>query len=89
MPDKDEHAVASVLKFDASTRQAVLVALIGWGTQQERASARDAGFDFHLTNPASPASVEEILASVQAGRGDAQPAGGRRNAFAYLPDRPS
>lgn len=70
MPDLDGHAVARALKSDPSIRQAVLVALTGWGTSQDRARAGEAGFDFHLTKPASPESVQQILASVQSSRGD-------------------
>ncbi len=71
MPDVDGYAVARALKSDPSARQAVLVALTGWGTSEDRARAGEAGFDFHLTKPASPASVEQILASLQSSRGDA------------------
>jgi len=38
-----------------------LVALTGWGAEQDRQQAHAAGFDAHLTKPADLASVERLL----------------------------
>jgi CheY-like chemotaxis protein len=38
-----------------------LVALTGWGTQDDRQRTRDACFDRHLTKPAELPAVEELL----------------------------
>ncbi len=65
MPQMDGYEVARALRSDASNAQTLLVALTGWGTDEDRARAIDAGFDFHLTKPVGPAEVEDLLASVQ------------------------
>jgi two-component system CheB/CheR fusion protein len=40
----------------------VVVALTGWGQEQDKRAARHAGFDAHLTKPADPAALERLLA---------------------------
>lgn len=39
-----------------------LVAITGWGQDHDRARARDAGFDAHLTKPAEPDAVLAVIA---------------------------
>jgi CheY-like chemotaxis protein len=66
MPGKDGYQVARELRAQEATRDAVLVALTGWGAQEDRARSRDAGFDHHLTKPAGLAAVESVLAQIAA-----------------------
>jgi CheY-like chemotaxis protein len=40
-----------------------LVALTGWGAEDDRARSRAAGFDHHLLKPAFPEQIRAILAS--------------------------
>jgi len=47
------------------SRRAVLIAFTGWGQETDRARAREAGFDHHLTKPADP---DELLAIIEAWR---------------------
>jgi hypothetical protein len=35
----------------------------GWGQDRDQRRAREAGFDHHLTKPAEPGSVEDVIAS--------------------------
>ena len=49
-----------------------LVAVTGWGAEDDRRRSREAGFDAHLLKPAMPAQVAAILARTSAnaaGRG--------------------
>ena len=64
MPGKDGYEVARELRASPHTRQAVLVALTGWGAKDDRARSRRAGFDHHLTKPAALEAVDELLARV-------------------------
>jgi PAS domain S-box-containing protein len=64
MPGKDGYAVAREMRQLMAMRNTILVALTGWGAQEDRARSRDAGFDHHLTKPASLASVEALLAQI-------------------------
>jgi len=66
MPGKDGYQVAREMRTLPGMADAVLVALTGWGAQEDRARSRNAGFDHHLTKPASLASVEALLAEIAA-----------------------
>jgi DNA-binding response OmpR family regulator len=60
MPGADGYQVARALRSgDASSPK--LVALTGWGQEQDRSRALAAGFDHHLTKPADPQSVHELI----------------------------
>jgi DNA-binding response OmpR family regulator len=42
----------------ANTR---LVALTGWGQEEDRRHTTEAGFDYHLTKPTDPEELEKLL----------------------------
>jgi len=46
----------------------VIVALTGWGQEQDRREARNAGFDAHLIKPADPATLERLLTNAASAR---------------------
>jgi len=64
MPGKDGYEVARELRRDPRNRDTMLVALTGWGAQDDRARTRSAGFDHHLTKPAELPAVEALLATM-------------------------
>ena len=64
MPGKDGYEVARELRTSPQTREAVLVALTGWGAKDDRARSRRAGFDHHLTKPAGLEAVDNLLAHI-------------------------
>ena len=68
LPDTDGYALARQLRAMPELRGTVLVALTGYGQQEDRRQAEEAGFDHHLVKPADLALVSEILASVQQAR---------------------
>jgi CheY-like chemotaxis protein len=41
----------------------MLVALTGWGQDEDKRRSRDAGFDHHLTKPPEPDVLERLIAS--------------------------
>lgn len=43
----------------------VIVALTGWGQEDDRRRSTDAGFDFHLVKPIDLATMEELLANLK------------------------
>jgi signal transduction histidine kinase/DNA-binding response OmpR family regulator len=63
LPDLSGYDVARQLRNMPAGEKALLVALTGWGTQEDRQRTRDAGFDRHLTKPAELTAVEELLRS--------------------------
>ncbi|WP_157256485.1 hypothetical protein [Pelomonas sp. Root1217] len=45
----------------------LLAPLTGWGSEEDKKRSRAAGFDEHLTKPASVGAVSALLARLQAG----------------------
>ena len=65
LPDTDGYALARQLRAMPELRGAMLVALTGYGQNEDRRLAVDAGFDHYLVKPADLGQVMDILASVQ------------------------
>jgi len=42
----------------------VLIAVTGWGQQEDKRRAIEAGFDHHLTKPVDLATLQELLAQL-------------------------
>jgi CheY-like chemotaxis protein len=61
MPHMDGYAVARQFREDPELKPAVLVALTGWGQEEDRRRCLQAGFDHHLTKPAEPKELEQVL----------------------------
>ena len=62
MPGMSGHEVARRMRREAWGKHAVLIALTGWGQDQDKQAARAAGFDDHLTKPVDPEQVDRTLA---------------------------
>jgi CheY-like chemotaxis protein len=62
MPRLDGFETARQIRR-ALGRRVVLIALSGWGQDEDKRLARDAGFDHHLTKPADPDVLERLIAS--------------------------
>jgi PAS domain S-box-containing protein len=67
MPGMSGHEVARRLRREAWGRNAVLVALTGWGQDTDKQAARAAGFDDHMTKPVDPDDVEAVITKLLAG----------------------
>jgi len=64
MPGMDGYEVARrIRKLDSASRP-VLIALTGWGKDEDRRRAREAGFDHHLVKPADLGALQALLASL-------------------------
>ncbi|MFC5551890.1 ATP-binding protein [Massilia aerilata] len=61
LPDLSGFEVALAMRKLAGMESAMLVALTGWGAEQDRQRSNDAGFDAHLTKPADFDSVDVLL----------------------------
>jgi CheY-like chemotaxis protein len=62
----DGYAVARAFRADPELRPTFLIALTGYGQEEDRRRALDAGFDTHLTKPADLDVLRRLLA--EAGR---------------------
>jgi CheY-like chemotaxis protein len=63
LPGLDGYGVAGALRRNPATAAARLIALSGYGRDEDRRRAREAGFDDHLTKPADPAALATIIAA--------------------------
>ena len=68
LPDMTGYDVARRMRMLPGMDKTLLVALTGWGTQDDRQRTRDAGFDRHLTKPAELPAVEELLRAAAAAK---------------------
>jgi signal transduction histidine kinase/ActR/RegA family two-component response regulator len=64
LPGMDGYDVARRLREEDATANAILVALTGYGHNEDRARARTAGFDRHLTKPVDPDTLYALLARI-------------------------
>jgi CheY-like chemotaxis protein len=62
LPDMNGYEVARRLLAEPATAAARLIALTGWGTQEDIRKSKMAGFHAHLTKPVDPDAVEALLA---------------------------
>ena len=63
MPKVHGYEVARRLRSRPATSGALLVAVTGWGQENDRKRAREAGFDRHLVKPVDPDEIDTILES--------------------------
>ena len=63
LPGMDGYEVARQLLATPATASAKLIALTGWGTEQDIQKSKKAGFHAHLTKPVDPETVEAMLAT--------------------------
>jgi signal transduction histidine kinase len=62
MPRMDGFEAARQIRAALDNR-VVMIALSGWGQDEDKQRARDAGFDHHLTKPADPDVLDKLIAS--------------------------
>jgi CheY-like chemotaxis protein/anti-sigma regulatory factor (Ser/Thr protein kinase) len=68
LPGLDGYEIARQLRGQPHTRDTLLIAVTGYGREEDRARAAAAGFDCHFVKPADPI---EIQAAIDRGRGQA------------------
>jgi len=62
MPVMDGWETARQLRGTPWGKAMVIIALTGWGQEEDRRKTKEAGFDHHLVKPANPAALRELLA---------------------------
>jgi CheY-like chemotaxis protein len=67
MPELTGYEVAQQIRKELHPSP-YLVAVTGWGTDKDRADAKAAGFDAHLTKPAAWADIDGLLRCYAGGK---------------------
>jgi CheY-like chemotaxis protein len=68
MPQLDGFEVARRLRTQDWARETFIVALTGWGQEEDRKRSRAAGFDKHLVKPIGLAALRELFGERPAAR---------------------
>jgi PAS domain S-box-containing protein len=62
LPKMNGYEAAQNIRQQSWGKSTILVALTGWGQEEDKRRATEAGFDHHLTKPVEPAALEKLLA---------------------------
>jgi two-component system CheB/CheR fusion protein len=62
LPGMNGYELAGRLRAASNGSNLQLIAMTGYGRAEDRAAAREAGFDVHLVKPAEPDELERVLA---------------------------
>jgi CheY-like chemotaxis protein len=67
MPGLDGYEVCRRLRQHSATEKATLIALSGWGLEEDRQRALQEGFDHHLIKPVEFDTLVNLLAKLEIG----------------------
>jgi CheY-like chemotaxis protein len=65
MPKMDGYAACRLIREQPGGRDIRIIALTGWGQDEDRRKSKEAGFDDHLVKPVAPATLLSALAALQ------------------------
>ena len=65
MPKLNGYEAARRILAEHPDKRPVLIALTGWGHEENRMRTREAGFDHHLVKPVEPEVLNRLLATVE------------------------
>ena len=66
LPAMDGYEVARRVRQQGCSQEVFLVALTGYGQEEDRRRSRAAGFDMHLVKPVDPEELQELLSERRA-----------------------
>ena len=65
LPKLNGYDVARRIRQQPWGHSATLIALTGWGKDEDRRLSQEAGFNFHLVKPVDLAALENLLSGLQ------------------------
>lgn len=65
MPQLNGYAVAKEIRKQSWGEKIFIVALTGWGHEQDKQDAKEAGFDYHITKPFKIDMLKKLLADLE------------------------
>jgi PAS domain S-box-containing protein len=63
LPKLNGYDAARRIREQRQDQRLVIVAMTGWGQEEDKRKSKEAGFDQHLVKPVDPGLLEELLAS--------------------------
>jgi PAS domain S-box-containing protein len=67
LPNLNGYEVCRRIREQPWGKDLLMVAVTGWGQEEDRRRSREAGFDTHVVKPVSPGAILQLLASVAPG----------------------
>ena len=65
MPKMNGYEAARYIRAQPWGQGMLLVALTGWGQEEDKRQTKEAGFDHHLVKPAEPSDLQQVLSHVE------------------------
>jgi CheY-like chemotaxis protein len=66
MPNLNGYDACRSIRLQPWGNEMILIALTGWGQDEDRRRAEEAGFNHHLVKPVTAAAVSALLAALPA-----------------------
>ena len=64
LPKLNGYEAAQRIREQPWGRDVVLIAVTGWGQEDDKRRSKEAGFNFHMVKPVEPAALEKLLAGL-------------------------
>jgi two-component system CheB/CheR fusion protein len=64
LPEMSGYELARQLRQQEGLSKSVLIAITGYGQEEDQRRAQEAGFDHHMIKPVDPAALEKLLTSL-------------------------
>lgn len=64
MPKMNGYDAARHIREQSWSKNMVLISLTGWGQEEDKRRAIEAGFHYHLTKPVEPDALEKLLEAI-------------------------
>jgi len=74
LPKLNGYEVAQRIREQAWGKAMFLIAVTGWGQEEDRRRSTEVGLDVHMVKPVEPAALERLLATLAQNRKGAAPA---------------
>jgi CheY-like chemotaxis protein len=65
MPGMDGYRIAQELRKQPWAKDTALIAVTGWGHEEDRVRSRRAGFDHHLVKPVDPTELVQLVSKAR------------------------
>jgi CheY-like chemotaxis protein len=64
LPKLNGYEACRLIRQQAWSQHTVLIAVTGWGAEDDRRQSQEAGFDYHMVKPVDPTSLMKLLADL-------------------------
>ncbi len=68
LPRLNGYEACRLIRQEAWGKSMVLIAVTGWGAEEDRRKSQEAGFDYHMVKPVDPTSLMKLLSDLSVGK---------------------